>query len=160
MRAPTRAHGHVRVFTQGWRECTHRIHRVYGGRERERERVNDRASIGRGVPSNILRYTGRLSIHYQLSAFVARRYLDDIRRLLQTGSSRGDSRASFSINLWSLRKSYWWLQEEIQRFVYNRFIFPSSFYHFLAIVFSHLKREFFLKKFKQNDYQASNETMK
>lgn len=61
------------------------------GREgrRERDRLNDRASIGRGVPSNILRYTGRLSIHYQLSAFVARRYLDDIRqlRLLQTGRS-------------------------------------------------------------------------
>lgn len=71
--------------------------------EGERERLNDRASIGRGVASNILRYTGRLSIHYQLSAFVARRYLDDIRRLLQTGSSRGDSRASFSINLWSHR---------------------------------------------------------
>ena len=59
-------------------------------RGRERDRLNDRASIGRGVPSNILRYTGRLSIHYQLSAFVARRYLDDIRqlRLLQTGRSR------------------------------------------------------------------------
>lgn len=66
------------------------------GREgrRERDRLNDRASIGRGVPSNILRYTGRLSIHYQLSAFVARRYLDDIRqlRLLQTGRSHTATR--------------------------------------------------------------------